>query len=88
MNSGWTVPRLVHLRPSRAKSKRAVLFENLSAGRFRSDVYVYIRSLDPALIEESQLTRAYQLLQTIPGIRDTAAAPISAESGPDMQQFR
>jgi Transposase IS116/IS110/IS902 family len=39
------------------------------------------------LIEESQLTGAYQLLQTIPGIRDTAAATILAESGPDMQQF-
>ena len=39
------------------------------------------------LIEEAQLSQQYQLLQTIPGIRETAAATILAESGGDMKQF-
>lgn len=39
------------------------------------------------LIQEADLTGAYELLQTIPGIRAQAAATILAESGPDMQQF-
>jgi transposase len=39
------------------------------------------------LIEETNLTQAYELLQTIPGIRSQAAATILAESGPDMKQF-
>lgn len=39
------------------------------------------------LIRESNLTPAYELLQTIPGIRSQAAATILAESGPDMKQF-
>lgn len=40
-----------------------------------------------ALIREANLTQAYELLQTIPGIRSQAAATILAESGPDMNQF-
>jgi transposase len=40
-----------------------------------------------ALIGEASLTRAYELLQTIPGIKSQAAATILAESGPDMKQF-
>lgn len=40
-----------------------------------------------ALIQEANLTPAYELLQTIPGIRSQAAATILAESGPDMKQF-
>jgi len=40
-----------------------------------------------ALIREANLTGAYELLQTIPGIRSQAAATILAESGPDMKQF-
>jgi transposase len=40
-----------------------------------------------ALIQEANLTQAYQLLQTIPGIRTQAAATILAETGPDMRQF-
>jgi len=39
------------------------------------------------LIQEANLTGAYELLQTIPGIRAQAAATILAESGPDMKQF-
>ena len=39
------------------------------------------------LIQEANLTPAYELLQTIPGIRSQAAATILAESGPDMKQF-
>lgn len=39
------------------------------------------------LIEEAQLSKQYQLLQSIPGIRQTAAATILAESGGDMKQF-
>jgi transposase len=39
------------------------------------------------LIEATNLTQAYELLQTIPGIRSQAAATILAESGPDMKQF-
>lgn len=39
------------------------------------------------LIREANLTGAYELLQTIPGIRAQAAATILAESGPDMKQF-
>jgi transposase len=39
------------------------------------------------LIREANLIEAYQLLQTIPGIRFQAAATILAESGPDMKQF-
>ncbi len=40
-----------------------------------------------ALIQDANLTPAYELLQTIPGIRSQAAATILAESGPDMKQF-
>ena len=40
-----------------------------------------------ALIREADLTPAYELLQTIPGIKSQAAATILAESGPDMKQF-
>jgi transposase len=40
-----------------------------------------------ALIREAKLAPAYELLQTIPGIRSQAAATILAESGLDMQQF-
>jgi transposase len=40
-----------------------------------------------ALIRRADLTPAYELLQTIPGIKSQAAATILAESGPDMQQF-
>jgi transposase len=39
------------------------------------------------LIREANLTPAYELLQTIPGIKSQAAATILAESGPDMKQF-
>jgi hypothetical protein len=39
------------------------------------------------LIQEENLEGAYELLQTIPGIRAQAAATILAESGPDMKQF-
>jgi transposase len=39
------------------------------------------------LIGEADLTRSYELLQTIPGIKSQAAATILAESGPDMKQF-
>ena len=49
-----------------------------------------IESLDgeiAKLIREAQLDDAYQLLQSIPGIRETAAAAILAESGSDMRQF-
>jgi transposase len=38
-------------------------------------------------MQEANLTGAYELLQTIPGIRAQAAATILAESGPDMKQF-
>lgn len=40
-----------------------------------------------ALIGQANLTAAYELLQTIPGIKSQAAATILAESGPDMKQF-
>jgi transposase len=40
-----------------------------------------------ALISHANLTPAYELLQTIPGIKSQAAATILAESGPDMKQF-
>ena len=40
-----------------------------------------------ALIREADLTPAYELLQSIPGIKSQAAATILAESGPDMKQF-
>jgi len=49
-----------------------------------------IEALDQAiavLIREARLTPAYELLQTIPGIKSQAAATILAESGPDMKQF-
>lgn len=39
------------------------------------------------LIEAAGLTEAHQLMQSLPGIRATAAATILAESGPDMRQF-
>ena len=39
------------------------------------------------LIQQGNLTKAYELLQTIPGIKSEAAATILAESGPDMKQF-
>jgi transposase len=39
------------------------------------------------LIREAKLTPAFELLQTVPGIRAQAAATILAESGPDMKQF-
>jgi transposase len=39
------------------------------------------------LIRDANLTPAYELLQTIPGIKSQAAATILAESGPDMKQF-
>jgi len=39
------------------------------------------------LCQEANLTKAYELLQTIPGIRSQAPATILAESGPDMKQF-
>ena len=39
------------------------------------------------LIRDANLMQAYELLQTIPGIRSTAAATILAESGPNMKQF-
>jgi transposase len=39
------------------------------------------------LIREANLTPAYELLQTIPGIKSQSAATILAESGPDMKQF-
>jgi transposase len=38
-------------------------------------------------IQASQQQTAYQLLQTIPGIKQQAAANVLAETGPDMQQF-
>jgi transposase len=40
-----------------------------------------------ALIGEANLSAAYELLQTIPGICSQAATSILAESGPDMKQF-
>ena len=40
-----------------------------------------------ALIRDGNLSPAYELLQTIPGIRTQNAATILAESGPDMKQF-
>ena len=40
-----------------------------------------------ALIAEANLSTAYELLQTIPGIGSQAAATILAESGPNMKQF-
>jgi len=49
-----------------------------------------VESLDQEiedLIRQAELTTSYQLLQTIPGIRETAAAAILAESGPDMKPF-
>ncbi len=39
------------------------------------------------LIQEANLNQAYELLQTVPGIKSQAAATILAESGPDMKQF-
>jgi transposase len=39
------------------------------------------------LIDGAGLAASHQLLQTLPGIRGTAAAAILAESGPDMGQF-
>jgi len=39
------------------------------------------------LIRDANLIEAYELLQTIPGIKSQAAATILAESGPDMKQF-
>jgi transposase len=39
------------------------------------------------LLREANLLEAYELLQTIPGIKSQAAATILAESGPDMKQF-
>jgi transposase len=39
------------------------------------------------LIREAGLDAQWKLLQTIPGIRETAAATILAESGGDMKQF-
>jgi transposase len=38
-------------------------------------------------IGDANLMQACELLQTIPGIRSTAAATILAESGPNMKQF-
>jgi transposase len=49
-----------------------------------------IKALDQdiaALIRKADLIPAYELLQTIPGIKSQAAATILAESGPDMKQF-
>jgi transposase len=39
------------------------------------------------LIGEANLIEAYELLQTIPGIKSHAGATILAESEPDMKQF-
>lgn len=39
------------------------------------------------LIRQAGLQPAYQLLQTLPGVQETAAATILAETGPDMKQF-
>jgi transposase len=39
------------------------------------------------LIREANLMPAFELLQSVPGIRQQAAATILAESGPDMKQF-
>lgn len=39
------------------------------------------------MIAGAELTKQYQLLQTIPGVAETAAAVILAESGGDMNQF-
>jgi len=39
------------------------------------------------LIKAAGLAEAHQLLQSLPGIQETAAATILAESGPDMKQF-
>src|SRR5207237_2354134 len=38
-------------------------------------------------IAGGELDQAYQLLQTIPGIRTQAAGTLLAEGGPDMKQF-
>ena len=49
-----------------------------------------VESLDDeieGLVREAQFRDAHQLLQTIPGIQETAAATILAECGPDMKQF-
>jgi transposase len=49
-----------------------------------------VESLDEEiekLIGRAELTEQYEMLQTIPGIRETAAAAILAESGGDMKQF-
>lgn len=49
-----------------------------------------VESLDKEIgkmIEDAGLTGAHELLQSIPGISETAAATILAESGPDMKQF-
>ena len=40
-----------------------------------------------ACIETSQQQQPYQLLQTIPGIKQEAAANVLAETGPEMKQF-
>jgi hypothetical protein len=39
------------------------------------------------LIEASKQQEPYQLLQTIPGIKQEAAGNVLAETGPDMKQF-
>lgn len=38
-------------------------------------------------VEQPQFRQAFQLLQTVPGIRQDSAASILAETGPDMAQF-
>jgi len=49
-----------------------------------------ITELDEAImakIEEEDLVRQWELLQSVPGISPTSAATILAETGADMQQF-
>ena len=49
-----------------------------------------IADIDAAIVEQIQqagLVREWELLQTLPGVKDRSAASILAETGGDMQQF-
>lgn len=66
---------------------RKMIRYSLDHMRFIEEQIAKIDADIEAQIQEAGLTEAWQLVQTVPAIRDVAGAAIVAETGQDMDQF-